>query len=170
VVVAAGAWSAGLLAQVGLRLPVVPVKGQMVMFKARPGTVSRILLKGERYVIPRRDGRVVVGSTLERAGFDKGITREAREALVQGALSLLPALGRYPIERQWAGLRPGVEGRGGVPLIGAHPGLRGLYVITGHFRNGVVMAPASVGLLLDQILGRRPPLDPRPYALDLEKV
>ncbi|RMD67768.1 MAG: FAD-dependent oxidoreductase, partial [Gammaproteobacteria bacterium] len=172
VVVAAGAWSGALLEKAGLRLPVVPIKGQMIMFRAVPGVVSRIVLQEARYVIPRRDGRVLVGSTVEQAGFDKAIDEQAGSALAERARELFPALRRYPIERQWAGLRPGnlPASRGGVPFIGEHPAIRGLYVITGHFRNGVVMAPASVHLLMDLMRDRPPWVDAKPYALTLEMV
>ncbi len=161
VIVAAGAWSARLLAETGLSLQVEPVRGQMLLFRGPAGRVARIVLSQDRYVIPRRDGRVLVGSTTERVGFDKAITAAARTGLRQAALRLIPALADYPIEHHWAGLRPGSPD--GVPGIGPHPGLRGLYLNTGHYRNGVVLGPASARLTADWVLGREPCLDPAPY-------
>lgn len=163
VVIAGGAWSGELLAKAGLDLPVEPVRGQMLLFKAKPGLISPIILSGERYIIPRRDGRVLVGSTMERCGFDKRTTAEAREQLYRDALAIIPDLAAYPIERHWAGLRPGSPG--GEPFIGAWPGLEGLYINAGHFRNGVVMGYASARLLADLLLGREPNIDPAPYRL-----
>lgn len=163
VLVAGGAWSANLLADVGVRLDVVPVRGQMLLFRGTPGLIERIVLSRDRYVIPRRDGRVLVGSTLEYVGFDKSTTRDAREHLYKEALRLIPALGECEIEHQWAGLRPGSPM--GVPFIGQHPSVRGLFVNAGHFRNGVILGPGSARLAADLCLGRAPTFDLTPYAL-----
>ncbi|MFZ5594346.1 MAG: glycine oxidase ThiO [Pseudomonadota bacterium] len=163
VVVAAGAWSGRLLAGLGVELDVAPVRGQMIMFHARPGVVSRIVLSRGRYLIPRRDGRVLAGSTVEYAGFDKSATAEALAQLHQAAVALAPALADYDIERHWAGLRPGSPE--GVPFIGEHPRVRGLFVNAGHFRNGVVMGPASARLLADIMQRQAPIADPSLYAL-----
>lgn len=161
VIVAAGAWAAELLAPTGLDLPVVPVRGQMLLFHAAPGLVQRIVLSRDHYVIPRRDGRVLAGSTLEQAGFDKSTTEAAGRELAAEAQRLIPALARYPVEHHWAGLRPGSPS--GVPYIGAHPELAGLHVSVGHYRNGVVLGPASARLLADLVLGRPPILDAAAY-------
>jgi len=162
VLVAGGAWSARLLADIGLGLEVEPVRGQMLLFRAAPGLVRRIVLSRDRYLIPRRDGRVLVGSTLEYVGFDKGTTEDARGDLYKEALRLIPALADCEVEHQWAGLRPGSPT--GIPFIGPHPAVRGLFLNTGHFRNGVVLGPASARLAADLCLERAPILDPRPYA------
>jgi glycine oxidase len=163
VIVAAGAWSGQLLAGVEVGVDVAPVRGQMLLFRAEPGLLERIVLCQDRYLIPRRDGRVLIGSTLEHVGFDKGLTETARAELLTMALDIMPALARYPVETQWAGLRPGKAD--GVPLIGEHPTIRGLYLNTGHFRNGVVLAPASARLMADLVLARPPIVDPTPYRL-----
>lgn len=163
VIVCGGAWAAGLLEKVGIRLSVRPVKGQMILFRAPVGMLQRVLLMDGRYVIPRADGRVLAGSTLEETGFDKTTSPEARESLWQSAVSIMPALADCEVEHHWAGLRPGSPD--GVPFIGSVPGIDNLHVNAGHFRNGLVLAPASTRLLVDQLLGRKPILDPRPYAL-----
>jgi len=164
VVVCGGAWSGQLLASLDEGIAVEPVRGQMMLLNTEPGTVSRIVLQGERYVIPRRDGRVLVGSTLERSGFEKRITSEAREDLLRAAGAIIPALAEAPVELHWAGLRPGSPH--GIPLIGPYHPLEGLYVNTGHFRNGVVMGLASARLMADLLLGREPIVDPSPYDLN----
>lgn len=162
VVVAGGAWSGALLASLGLTLEVAPVRGQMLLFRGAPGYLKRIVLAGGRYLIPRRDGRVLVGSTVEHVGFDKTTTEAAREELMAAAMRLVPAVAGWPLERHWAGLRPGSPD--GIPYIGEHPAVRGLYLNVGHFRNGVVLGPASARLLADLMVGRPPFVDPLPYA------
>lgn len=162
VIVAGGAWSALILEQAMPGLPVAPVLGQMIMFAARPGLLRRIVVHEGYYLIPRRDGLVLAGSTLEHTGFDKQTSREARELLRGMALRLVPGLSDFRIAGHWAGLRPGTAQ--GIPLIGEHPGIKGLFLNTGHFRNGVGMAPASARLLADRIQGRESSIDHRPYA------
>jgi glycine oxidase len=155
--VAAGAWSGDMLASTELRLPIYPVKGQMLLLSAQSLQLKTMILKDNRYIIPRRDGRVLVGSTLESSGYDKSTTETARTDLMQAAAEMIPALAECPVEHQWAGLRPGTQD--GVPYIGEHPGMAGLFVCAGHFRNGLVLAPASARLAADLMLGRSPLLD-----------
>lgn len=161
VIVAGGAWSGEILKRQGLTLPVEPVKGQMLLFKAAPELLQQIVLSGIHYLIPRADGRILAGSTLERVGFDKAITEEGRDTLLAFAHELLPALTQCPIEMQWSGLRPGTSD--GIPFIGNCQGITGLYINAGHFRNGVVTGLASARLLADILLGRAPILPPEPY-------
>ena len=163
VVVTAGAWSARLLEATGIHLPIEPVLGQMIVFKGEPGLVRHIVLHQGRYVIPRRDGRVLVGSTLEHTGFNKHTTPEALADLRGTASRLIPELSHLPVERHWAGLRPGTPD--GVPFIGEHPHIGGLFLNAGHFRNGVVMGLAAARLVADLVLGREPILIPGAYAL-----
>jgi glycine oxidase len=163
VVICAGAWTAPLLEDLGKQPDIQPVRGQMILFHARPGQISHITLYRERYVIPRRDGRILVGSTLEHEGFNKATTAEAKEALYRAAVELFPLLKHTPIEDHWAGLRP--SSPRGIPFIGAYPGITGLYLNAGHYRNGVVTGPASARLVADLMLGREPIIDPAPYGL-----
>jgi glycine oxidase len=160
-VIAAGAWSGLLCRRLMPDLEISPVKGQMILFAAKPGLLKHIVLHQGLYLIPRRDGRILVGSTMEYTGFDKGTTQDARDSLEQFALSIVPALKHFAIERHWAGLRP--ASASGVPFIGRHVSIRNLFFNCGHFRNGFVMAPASARLLADLMLGRAPIVSPRPY-------
>jgi len=164
VVLAAGAWSGDLLAGLGLALPVQPVKGQMLLYRGEPGWLRSMVLSDGRYAIPRRDGHILLGSTLEHAGFDKSTTEQALESLRASAAQLLPALAQQQPVRQWAGLRPGSPD--GVPYIGEVPDYPGLWLNTGHFRNGLVLAPASCRLLADLMLRRPPVVDPTPYQVE----
>ncbi|MCK4742598.1 MAG: glycine oxidase ThiO [Sulfuriflexus sp.] len=162
VVLAGGAWSAGLLEEFGVELPVVPVRGQMLLYKTAPDTVKRIILNKDRYVIPRRDGRVLVGSTLEHTGFEKQTTDSARIELEAEAQRIVPALAHFPVEAHWAGLRPGSPD--GVPFIGACPNVSGLFLNTGHYRNGVILGPASAAMLANMILVKDFELSSTAYA------
>lgn len=163
VIVATGAWSNQLLNTIGITLAVHPVRGQMILLTTQPGLVSRIVLANNYYVIPRRDGCVLVGSTLEHVGFDKTTTEVALQNLKYAAFNLIPRLVDYAVQQHWAGLRPGSPS--GVPYICKHPYIEGLYLNTGHFRNGIVLGLASAHLLVDILLNRPPILEPTPYAL-----
>ncbi len=162
VVLTAGAWSGELLQTLGIGLPVEPVKGQMILYKCAADFLPSMVLAKGRYAIPRRDGHVLIGSTLEHAGFDKTPTVEALNSLKASAVDLLPALAEATPVQQWAGLRPGSPE--GVPFIGALPRHPGLWLNCGHYRNGLVLAPASCRLLADLLLGREPVINPVPYA------
>lgn len=162
VVLTAGAWSGELLAKLGLALPVEPVKGQMILYKCADDFLPSMVLASGRYAIPRKDGHILVGSTLEYAGFDKTPTDEALASLQASAVALLPALADAEVVGHWAGLRPGSPE--GIPYIGEVPECPGLWLNCGHFRNGLVLAPASCQLLADLMLGREPIVDPAPYA------
>lgn len=166
-IVSTGAWTANFLQEylpnASLILPITPIKGQMLLFDAQPDTLPHMILDGDEYLIPRRDGKILAGSTVEAAGFDKSTTREARDKLYQFATELFPVLKQYPVSHHWAGLRPGTPQ--GIPYIGRHPEFDNLSINVGHFRNGLVMGPASARLLADLILERPTALDPTPYAL-----
>lgn len=166
VLVTAGAWSGtGFTADntiISLP-PVKPIKGQMIQFQTEPGTIQRINLYQDHYVIPRKDGKVLAGSTLENTGFDKSTDKTAARHLKQVAIQLFPALESAPIINHWAGLRPGNERQ--TPFIGEHPNIDKLFFNTGHFRNGIILGLASARLITDLILKRKPILDPTDYAL-----
>lgn len=163
-IVTAGAWasSRSWIGMDGLWQPDIrPVKGQMLLIKALPRMLQQIVQRGERYLIPRLDGRILVGSTVEEVGFDKRPTESAYQQLLQFALETLPGLRSFPIELHWAGLRPAAPS--GIPYIGRHPQLENLYYNCGHFRNGVTTGPAAARLLADILLGLKPIMDPGPF-------
>ena len=162
IIIASGAWSAQF-SVTKKSVDVLPVKGQMIMYKGEPGLVRRIVLSEGHYIIPRKDGRILAGSTLERIGFDKSISSVALNELHQAAVELVPLLDNLPVERQWAGLRPGTEK--GVPYICQHDEVEGLFVHAGHFRNGIVLGAGSAELMADIILQRTPWCDEKPYSM-----
>jgi glycine oxidase len=139
--VAAGAWSATLLEDTGLTLNIEPVRGQMILFKTEPGRLNRIIMNNGKYIIPRKDGHIVAGSTLEYVGFDKSTTDDACHLLMSEAVSIVPFLAKTPVVSQWAGLRPGSAD--GTPTIDWHPQLDNLVICSGHFRNGVIIGLGS---------------------------
>ncbi len=160
-IITAGAWSKEVLGEYALRLDIKPIRGQMLLFKFAAPPLRHIVLQEGMYLIPRRDGHLLVGSTLEDVGFDKSITQEARDSLWQRAQHLLPALRGMPLLQHWSGLRPAAPGN--IPTIGRHPQLENLYLNSGHFRYGVTMAPASVEILLNELNGLAQPFDTRAY-------
>lgn len=167
-IISAGAWTGQLFRtlfpeMMGDAPKIAPVKGQMLLFDAKPETLRTMVLDGDQYLIPRRDGKILVGSTVEQDDFNKSTTTEARDRLTKFALKLLPALKNAPLIHHWAGLRPGTDH--GIPYIDKHPEICNLSINAGHFRNGLVMGPASAQLMVDLILGRPTAVAPEPYQL-----
>ncbi|KPV39092.1 hypothetical protein AN478_12360 [Thiohalorhabdus denitrificans] len=162
VVVAAGPWSTQLLGQVGWDLPVRPVKGTMLLLQGWHPVLEQVVMTGSHYLIPRADNRILVGSTTEEAGFDNRTVLGSVRALSQAAVEMVPETANLELETFWSGLRPGSPDER--PFVGPVPGVDGLYVSSGHYRNGVVHAPASAELLAAQMTGSEPPLDPEPFA------
>ena len=160
-IVAAGAWSKTLLGEHALNMDIRPIRGQILLFKFDTPPFREILLKDSLYLIPRRDGHVLVGSTLEDVGFDKSVTLDARDSLLGRVRDQFPDWhDREPIQ-QWAGFRPGSPDN--IPTIGRHPHLANLYANSGHFRYGVTMSFASAELLLNEIQYRPQPIPADPY-------
>ncbi len=114
------------------------------------------------YMIPRKDGLLLAGSTLEDVGFDPRTTETARAELHAKAAAILPELADLPILKHWSGLRPGTPEN--LPTIAAHPQIENLYLNTGHFRYGLTMAPGSAKIVAALICGEQPFLDPTPFA------
>jgi glycine oxidase len=146
---ATGAWTDTLLEQVGWRPGIHPVRGQIALLRTTGMLFRRVLLHEARYLVPRPDGRVLVGSTEERAGFDKQTTAGAIGELLAFAFTLVPDLAGAHVERCWAGLRPGSPD--GLPFLGPVPGYVNLFVAAGHFRAGIQLSPAT-GLVLKELL------------------
>ncbi|MDH3647900.1 MAG: glycine oxidase ThiO [Gammaproteobacteria bacterium] len=163
VVVATGAWTSALLGQWSVT-SIEPVRGQMLWYQLAPGTFSRIVVEGDQYLIPRRDGVCLVGSTVEHVGFEDTTTPEATEMLATFAARLSPDFAECRPAGQWSGLRPGIAD--GIPVISGHPRLSGLYINAGHFRNGINLAPASARLVSELVLGRKTSLDSGPYCAE----
>ncbi|MGR9053074.1 MAG: NAD(P)/FAD-dependent oxidoreductase, partial [Gammaproteobacteria bacterium] len=132
-------------------------------FDAEAETLPYMVLEDEHYLIPRRDGKILAGSTVEDCGFDKSTTEAVFSRLKTFAETLCPGLKKVKDIVHWAGLRPGTTR--GIPYIDRHPEFENLTINAGHFRNGLVMAPASAQLLVDLILQRPASVDPEPYKI-----
>jgi glycine oxidase len=160
-IVATGAWSKTLLCEHALNMDIRPIRGQILLFKFETPPFQKILLKESLYFIPRRDGHVLVGSTLEDVGFEKSISVEAREILLRRVREIFPDWkNRQPVQH-WAGLRPGSLDN--IPTIGRHPLITNLYANSGHFRYGVTMSLSSAELLLNAIQGNSQPFSVEEY-------
>ncbi len=143
--VTAGAWSTALLDAVGIRIPVKPVRGQIVQLRADPLPFRCVIELGRRYLVPRPDGLILIGSTEEYAGFCKQNTAEGVSGLLQFSISLVPALRNAEVAATWAGLRP--QSPDELPLLGKVPGFDNLFVGAGHFRSGLQMSPGTAAIL-----------------------
>ncbi|MDX8382347.1 MAG: glycine oxidase ThiO [Ghiorsea sp.] len=157
VLLAAGSWSERLAEQSGFALPVHPVKGQIVLLKTEPNTLKHIVKHDDAYFVPRRDGRILVGASMENVGFERGNTPAIVQDLMHATQKLLPELKDAPIEHQWMGFRPGSPD--GLPFIGKVKNKPGLWVATGHYRNGVALAPITAKVITDGILGKTSSID-----------
>jgi len=162
VVICAGAWSDALLKRLGFKLPLKPIRGQMVLMKLPQPVLRCIVHEGPHYLVPRDDGRVLVGSTLEDVGFDTRTTEQAINELISFARSILPALRAAEIEHAWAGLRPGSDLPN--PLIGPLPNYDNVLVAAGHFRWGLYLSPGTATLLRQVMLGEEPQIPLEDFA------
>lgn len=162
VLLAAGAW-AGLVEGSGLPAGAVrPVRGQMVVLAARPELVGRVVFSPKGYLVPRPDGRVLCGSTMEEAGFEKVVTAAGMASILGMAIETAPELAAAPYVESWSNFRPATAD--GLPILGAGA-VPGLFYSTGHHRHGILLAPASADLVAASLLGERPALDLTPYSV-----
>jgi glycine oxidase len=170
VVLSAGAWSAQVE---GLprTVPIRPVKGQMFAVDSRVRTaergtappIQRVIYTQDCYIIPRDDGRLLVGATIEEAGFRKGPTPRGIAALMTAASAVLPLVADLPLVETWAGFRPGTPDD--LPILGFEPRLRGLVYATGHYRNGILLAPVTAQSVADLITHGRSSVAIEPFSI-----
>ncbi|MDF1822504.1 MAG: FAD-dependent oxidoreductase [Alcanivoracaceae bacterium] len=162
VVVTAGYWSRYLLAHLGVAGALKPVKGEMLLYRLAPGEVPAILLSDAGYLIPRRDGLVLAGSTLDPGVTDQRPSEQAQQTLKQMAADWYAPLGEAEPVAHWSGIRPG--NTRSLPLIGPVTENRRLWMASGHYRNGLVSAPATAALLAQNLFGETVFCDPAPYS------
>ncbi len=162
--ITAGAWSGRLAGSMGLQIPVKPIRGQMVLLKQPQPALRHIVNVGPRYLVPRLDGRVLVGSTEEDVGFDKANTDDGVAGLLRFAHRLIPAWQAATVEHTWAGLRPSTPD--GLPYLGRAPALRNAYVAAGHFRSGIYLSPATAVVMSALIREVQPPIDLSAFRID----
>jgi glycine oxidase len=162
VINAMGAW-AGALSGDPFPPPIEPVRGQIVAFELAPALLRHVVYSARGYLVPRSDGRVLAGSTSEKAGFEKSVTASGLRKILDLALEIAPILSDVPVLDSWAGLRPGTPD--GLPILG--PGaLPGLIHAAGLFRNGILLGPLVGELAAALAMGERPPFDLKPFGLN----
>jgi glycine oxidase len=151
--ITAGAWSETLLGRLGPSPGIHPVRGQIVLLKSPDPVLQRVLMYGKRYLVPRDDGRVLVGSTEEpEARFEKANTADGVAGLLDFALGLVPALAKAEVEKCWSGLRPGSPD--GLPFIGPVPGYDSVFVAAGHFRAGIQLSIGTAQVIAELFQGK----------------
>lgn len=159
VVLCAGAWSGQLGAPLARRIPVEPARGQMLCATLPEPPLRHPVWGKGGYLVPRLNGELIVGSTVEYVGFEKTVTLDGVRRLSELTVALLPGLAHQPFTRAWAGFRP--HAKDGLPLIGSLEGLDGLSIATGHFRNGILLGPFTGRVVAEMILG-----EPLSFSLD----
>jgi glycine oxidase len=164
VVLASGAWTSGVRGlPEGAQVPIHPVKGQLMRLRdpAGPGLFARVLRTGGSYLVPRGDGRYVLGATMEERGFDTSVTAGAVFELLRDVIELVPGASELVIDELIAGLRPATPD--GLPAVGPG-GLDGLHWAVGHYRNGILLAPITAEIVLAGLQGEEPPQIAAPFA------
>jgi len=161
VVVASGAFSALLSDELGIHLPVFPVKGELLAVDARPVPIRANIYNSRCYIVPKRDGRVIIGATEEPGVYDRHPTLGGVAYLSQSAVDLIPRLSHTSFTSAWGGLRPGTpDGR---PILGSVEGWEGLLLATGHYRNGVLLSAVTGEIIASLALGQPPQLTSRRF-------
>ena len=150
VILAAGAWTPFVLGELEVKLPLEPVKGQLLILAGVLGEWKTPVYAGAGYLVPRPDGRILVGATVERVGFDERPTLDAQRQLAEWAARWCPSLSSRPVSSVNAGLRPGSAD--GMPVLGPVPGWQGVSLACGHHRNGILLAPITARLIAGLVL------------------
>jgi glycine oxidase len=164
VVITAGCFSGAQIGDLGRYAPTHPVRGQMIALRPRAAaqlTLRRVVRSRNGYLVPRSDGRILAGSTLENAGFEKTVTPAGLAGIMHAAAELIPTLTDAETVETWAGLRPGTPD--GLPILGPTD-IEGLFVATGHYRNGILLAPLTANLVARWITGEKLGLNVDPFS------
>ena len=151
VILTTGAWTS--LIKVGENatffVDVKPIRGQMLSFQTAKRLFSKVIYSPRGYIVPRVDGRILVGATVEDVGFDKNVTADGVDFLRENALEIAPNLVNLKVSENWAGLRPFAAD--GLPILGGFPEIENLFIATAHYRNGILLAPLTAKILADKI-------------------
>ncbi|MGM0975041.1 MAG: glycine oxidase ThiO [Bacillota bacterium] len=158
VIVASGAWSREILERTGLSLPIIPVKGECFSVKVEKPLVQGTIFSHGCYIVPKQSGRLVVGATVKVNSFDEKVTFEGISMLMEKAQNLVPDIANTEWEGAWTGIRP--QSADGQPFLGQHPAYEGIYIAAGHFRNGILLAPATGELMADILEGKKEQFNP----------
>jgi len=167
-VIATGAWSNTWSQQLQRSIPVEPVQGQMMLFKTPEHWLPTMCMNDVMYLIPRIDGHIVCGSSMNHLGFDQRPSVQTQQSIYKACIEMVPELKNFPIVQQWAGLRP--SSPTGIPYIGKMPELENLWANFGHYRNGLCMGPASAQLLRQLLLNQKTLVNAKEYSTDRLKL
>jgi len=168
VCITTGSWTGPLAKRLGVSLSIKPIRGQMLLLATARPIVHRIVNEGSRYLVPRADGRLLVGSTEEDVGFDRSTTADVIGDLLQFAQSLVGRLHGAQLERHWAGLRPATAD--GLPYLGAIPGLENAFMAAGHFRSGLQLSTGTAVVMSQLIRGQQLTIDLSMFGVDRANV
>ncbi len=163
VVLCGGVWAGQAAADFGLSLSVVPIRGQVLLYRFDSPRFRAVINEGHRYLVPRDDGHVLVGSCEEEVGFTPGTTPEMLAMLARWAGGVIPELQSLQPVQSWSGLRPGTFD--GFPIIGRMPEIDNLLIACGHYRSGIHLAPATAEVIADLIQHQPPVVDPAAFAV-----
>ncbi|CAM3920895.1 glycine oxidase ThiO [Mesobacillus thioparans] len=152
VVIATGAWSPFLIKKTGLTLPISPVKGECLSVLTNKQLISGTVFSHGCYIVPKKSGRLIIGATVKPDTFDERVTLDGISTLMEKAKHLVPGIAECELEHAWTGIRPLSED--GLPFLGEHPSYRNLYIAAGHFRNGILLSPATGELIADLMDGK----------------
>ena len=153
----AGAWTSEILNSVGIEFEILPIRGQIVLLKSPQPLFTHLIEDGPRYLVPRDDGHILIGSTEEEVGFVKATTISGVTELMRFASDLVPSIRSAEVVRAWSGLRP--KAKRGVPAIGPVTPFTNLYLASGHFRDGLAQSPATAQVVADLMEGKQPAIE-----------
>ena len=148
IVIAAGCWSGALAKELGVHLPIQPSRGQIVLVDTIPLVLRHTIDGLGVYVVPRSDGKILIGATVEFVGYDKRTTLEGIQQMIEAGTTLIPELAGMSFAKAWAGLRPHITNG---PCLGRLPGLENVIIASGHFKNGILLAPIT-GVLISELI------------------
>lgn len=169
IIVCTGAWSKKLVEHTEIEIDAYPVKGECFSVKTHKPLVTGSIFSHGCYIVPKKGGRVIVGATVKPHTFDQKVTIDGVSTLMEKAIKLVPEIANAEWEKAWAGIRP--QTGDGLPYIGEHPTIQGLFIATGHFRNGILLAPVTGELLADYV--ERKPIDEKiisAFRIDRSKI
>ena len=159
---AAGAWAGEIRGLEDDRIRFYPVRGQILCFDARPGLVVPSLFSGGAILVPRRDGRLLAGSVIEDAGFNKSVTLDGMERILRAVRTMVPSIASIPFREAWAGLSPAADDL--MPVLGPSPTVAGVLYAAGHFRTGILLSALTGEVIADLVMGRTPAIDLAPFS------
>lgn len=162
IVNAAGSWAGTIRGLEADAVRLRPIRGQIICFQGRPDLLGWAIFSLRGYLVPRRDGRLLAGSTMEEAGFDKSVTMAGIGRIVSGANALVPELASLPFREAWAGFRPATDDT--LPVLGPSPALANVFYAAGHYRSGILLSALTGEIIADLVKGRTPPIDLAPFS------